>query len=40
MGMESFVRFGFGGDQGYLQKALGRIDEYLQETQGWQSRTA
>ena len=40
MGMESFVRFGFGGDQGHLQKALGRIDEYLQETQGWQSRSA
>ena len=40
MGMESFVRFGFGGDQGHLQKALGRIDEYLQETQGWQSRPA
>jgi aspartate/methionine/tyrosine aminotransferase len=39
MGMESFVRFGFGGDQGHLQKALGRIDEYLQETQGWQSRS-
>ena len=40
MGMESFVRFGFGGDQGHLQKALGRIDEYLQEPQGWQSRSA
>lgn len=31
LGMESFVRFGFGGDPGHLQKALGRIDEWLQE---------
>jgi aspartate/methionine/tyrosine aminotransferase len=40
MGMESFVRFGFGGDSEHLQKALGRIDEYLQETRGRQSRSA
>jgi aspartate/methionine/tyrosine aminotransferase len=40
MGMESFVRFGFGGDPEHLQKALGRIDDYLQETQGRQSRSA
>jgi aspartate/methionine/tyrosine aminotransferase len=31
LGMESFVRFGFGGDAGHLQKALMRIDEWLQE---------
>jgi len=31
LGMESFVRFGFGGDPGHLQEALGRIDEWLQE---------
>jgi len=40
MGMESFVRFGFGGDTGHLQTALARIDEYLQETRGRQSRSA
>jgi aspartate/methionine/tyrosine aminotransferase len=34
MGMESFVRFGFGGDGGHLLKALGRIDEYLGEKRG------
>jgi aspartate/methionine/tyrosine aminotransferase len=31
MGMESFLRFGFGGDADHLLKALGRIDEYLGE---------
>jgi aspartate/methionine/tyrosine aminotransferase len=31
LGMESFVRFGFGGDSQHLQKALARIDEWLQE---------
>jgi aspartate/methionine/tyrosine aminotransferase len=31
LGMEFFVRFGFGGDPGHLQKALGRVDEWLQE---------
>jgi hypothetical protein len=31
LGMESFVRFGFGGDAAHLQKALARIDEYLGE---------
>jgi len=40
MGMESFVRLGFGGDSEHLQKALGRIDEYLQETRGRQSQSA
>ena len=40
MGMESFVRLGFGGDSEHLQKALGRIDEYLQETGGRQGRSA
>ncbi len=40
MGMESFVRFGFGGDPGQLQKALGRIDEYLREARLLQSRSA
>jgi len=32
LGMESFVRFGFGGDPDHLQKALARIDEWLQES--------
>jgi hypothetical protein len=32
VGMESFVRIGFGGDCGLMQQALGRIDEYLVET--------
>jgi aspartate/methionine/tyrosine aminotransferase len=32
VGMEGCVRFGFGGDPGHLEKALGRIDEYLEET--------
>jgi aspartate/methionine/tyrosine aminotransferase len=40
MGMESFVRFGFGGDPGHLHKALGRIDEYLREARLLQSRSA
>jgi len=40
MGMESFVRLGFGGDSEHLQKALRRIDEYLQETGGRQGRSA
>jgi aspartate/methionine/tyrosine aminotransferase len=40
MGMESFVRFGFGGEPGQLQKALGRIDEYLREARLLQSRSA
>jgi aspartate/methionine/tyrosine aminotransferase len=31
LGMESFVRFGFGGDTEHLQKALARVDEWLQE---------
>ncbi len=31
LGMESFVRFGFGGDSQHLQKALVRIDEWLHE---------
>jgi aspartate/methionine/tyrosine aminotransferase len=31
LGMESFVRFGFGGEPGHLQKALARIDQWLQE---------
>jgi len=32
LGMESFVRFGFGGDPEHLRKALMRIDEWLQES--------
>jgi aspartate/methionine/tyrosine aminotransferase len=31
LGMESFVRFGFGGDPENLRNALARIDEWLQE---------
>jgi aspartate/methionine/tyrosine aminotransferase len=31
LGMESFVRFGFGGETKQLQKALARIEEWLQE---------
>jgi len=31
LGMESFVRFGFGGDIEHLQKALARVDEWLGE---------
>ncbi|HUO35729.1 MAG TPA: aminotransferase class I/II-fold pyridoxal phosphate-dependent enzyme [Candidatus Acidoferrum sp.] len=33
MGMESFVRFGFGGDSATLEKALARMAEYLHEGQ-------
>jgi aspartate/methionine/tyrosine aminotransferase len=32
LGMESFVRFGFGGDPEHLRKALVRIDEWLRES--------
>ena len=32
LGMDSYVRFGFGGDPEHLQKALARIDEWLQES--------
>jgi aspartate/methionine/tyrosine aminotransferase len=32
VGMESFIRIGFGGDAEHLRQALGRIDEYLGET--------
>ena len=32
LGMESFVRFGFGGDPEHLRKALARIDEWLRES--------
>jgi aspartate/methionine/tyrosine aminotransferase len=38
MGMESFVRFGFGGDAEHLQKALPRIDEYLGENRSARAR--
>jgi aspartate/methionine/tyrosine aminotransferase len=31
LGMESFIRFGFGGEPEHLRKALARIDEWLQE---------
>jgi aspartate/methionine/tyrosine aminotransferase len=31
LGMESFVRFGFGGKTEHLQKALARVDEWLRE---------
>jgi aspartate/methionine/tyrosine aminotransferase len=31
LGMESFVRFGFGGETKQLQKALARVEEWLQE---------
>ncbi len=31
LGMESFVRFGFGDDTKHLEKALARVDEWLQE---------
>jgi len=32
LGMESFLRFGFGGDPEHLRKALARIDEWLRES--------
>jgi aspartate/methionine/tyrosine aminotransferase len=32
VGMESFIRIGFGGDAEHLRQALERIDEYLGET--------
>src|SRR6202522_827047 len=38
MGMESFLRFGFGGDADHLLKALGRIDEYLGENRSASAR--
>ena len=38
VGMEGFVRFGFGGDPAHLQKALGRIDEGLGETRAASAR--
>jgi aspartate/methionine/tyrosine aminotransferase len=38
MGIESFVRFGFGGDPEHLQKALGRIDDYLGENRSARAR--
>ena len=38
LGMQSFVRFGFGGDAEHLQRALGRIDEWLGETRAARAR--
>lgn len=38
LGMESFVRIGFGGDAEHLMKALGRIEEYLGENQSASAR--
>ncbi|MFZ0519406.1 MAG: aminotransferase class I/II-fold pyridoxal phosphate-dependent enzyme [Candidatus Acidiferrales bacterium] len=38
LGTQSFVRFGFGGDGELLQKALGRIDEWLGETRAASAR--
>jgi len=38
VGMEGFVRFGFGGDPEHLQKALERIDEWLGETRAASAR--
>jgi aspartate/methionine/tyrosine aminotransferase len=38
VGMEGFVRFGFGGDPEHLQKALGRIDEWLGEARAARAR--
>ncbi|MFZ3216377.1 MAG: aminotransferase class I/II-fold pyridoxal phosphate-dependent enzyme [Candidatus Acidiferrales bacterium] len=38
VGMESFVRFGFGGDPEHLAKALARIDEWLGETRAAMAR--
>jgi aspartate/methionine/tyrosine aminotransferase len=34
MGMDSFVRFGFGGDPEHLQKALARIADWMSESRG------
>ena len=34
LGMDSFVRFGFGGETEILRRALGRIDEWLSEERG------
>ncbi|MGH9707074.1 MAG: aminotransferase class I/II-fold pyridoxal phosphate-dependent enzyme [Candidatus Acidiferrales bacterium] len=34
LGMDSFVRFGFGGETETLRRALGRIDEWLGEERG------
>ena len=31
MGMNSFVRFGFGGDPAHLQNALSRISDWMQD---------
>jgi hypothetical protein len=36
--MQSFVRFGFGGDAEILLKALARIDEWLGETRAASAR--
>ena len=33
-GMDSFVRFGFGGDPEHLQKALARIADWIGESRG------
>jgi hypothetical protein len=38
LGMAGFVRFGFGGDPAHLQKALGRIDQWLGETRAASAR--
>jgi hypothetical protein len=38
VGMEGFLRFGFGGDPEHLQKALGRIDEWLGESRAARAR--
>jgi len=38
VGMEGFVRFSFGGDPAHLQRALGRIDEWLAETRAASAR--
>ncbi len=38
LGMQSFVRFGFGGDAEILLKALARIDEWLGETRAASAR--
>jgi aspartate/methionine/tyrosine aminotransferase len=38
LGMQSFVRFGFGGDAEHLRKALARIEEWLGETRAASAR--